>query len=73
VGGDGWRGPTLHGQGLVTSAGNAPGVAMSSAMGSVTCGNTCSDNDYTSDGEEAQRAEGGSVSPLMLYGNGKSR
>lgn len=73
VGGEGWHGPHLHGQGLVAPATVALGVTASSAMGSDTCGNTYSDNDYTSDGEEAPRVEGGSVSPLTLTGVGKSR
>uniref|UniRef100_A0A383VV31 Cystathionine beta-lyase n=1 Tax=Tetradesmus obliquus TaxID=3088 RepID=A0A383VV31_TETOB len=73
VGGEGWHGPHLHGQGLVAPATVALGVTASSAMGSDTCGNTYSDNDCTSDGEEAPRVEGGSVSPLTLTGVGKSR
>jgi hypothetical protein len=73
VGGEGWQGPHLHGQGAITLANAAHDVAGSSVLGSVTCGNTPSDNDYISDGEEVGKADAGSVSPNASHRIGKSR
>jgi hypothetical protein len=73
VGGEGWQGPHLHGQGIITPATVAQQVAGSSILGSVICGDTPSDNDYTSDGEEVGKADARSVSPLVSHGIATSR
>jgi hypothetical protein len=73
VGGEGWQGPHLHGQGPAAATTGACGTVSNSGVCSVTCGNVYSDNDCTSDGEEPPKAEGGSVSPLQTYGIGSSR
>lgn len=73
VGGEGWQGPHLHGQGTIIGSVVAQGAAASSIKGSATCGTAYSDNDYTSDGEEGERADAGSVSPLASHGICRSR
>lgn len=60
LGGEGWQGPHLHGQGGIrNAAGGVFGLAASSLLGSVTCGGAHSDGGYGSDGDEV----GGAASP----------
>eukprot|EP00882_Tetradesmus_deserticola_P003026 GHRQ01003212.1.p1 GENE.GHRQ01003212.1~~GHRQ01003212.1.p1 ORF type:complete len:550 (+),score=169.10 GHRQ01003212.1:365-2014(+) len=72
VGGEGWQGPHLHGQGINISC-NVAEDAADMVMGSATYENSFSNISYTNDGGEGGKVDGSGVTTLASRGSCKSR